>query len=108
VTDHLGSFEQLVLLALLRLGEHAYGVSIRQDIEQRTGRSVSAGAVYTALERMERRGLVRSWLGEPTPVRGGKRKRFYALQPRGEEALRRAVEAVRSMAHGLEAGVESP
>src|SRR5262245_65910728 len=80
----LGDFEQLILIAMLRLGADAYGVSLRQEIESRTGRTVSAGALYTALDRMEKRGLVTSRLGEPTPARGGKRKRLYTLLPAGE------------------------
>ncbi len=99
----LGDFEQLVLFALVRLGADAYGVSIRADIEKRTGRTVSAGALYTALDRMEQRGLVASRLGDPTPQRGGKRKRFYTLQPAGERALARAYESLRLMANGVAA-----
>jgi DNA-binding PadR family transcriptional regulator len=97
----LGDFEQLILLALVRLGAEAYGVSIRTEIETRTGRTISAGALYTALDRMEKRGLVASRLGEPTPERGGKRKRLYALQPAGERALARVYESLRLMAGGI-------
>jgi len=102
-TQTIGDFEQLALCALVRLGADAYGVSIRGDIEKRTGRTVSAGALYTALDRMEQRGLVASRLGDPTPQRGGKRKRLYTLQPAGERALARAYESLRLMANGVAA-----
>jgi PadR family transcriptional regulator len=97
----LGEFEQLMLLALVRLGDEAYGVRMRQEIEERTGRAISAGAVYTALERLEARGFVASALGEPTPERGGRRKRYYQLLPAGAEALGRSYAALSKMAHGL-------
>lgn len=104
---YLGEFEQLLLLALLRLGETGYGVTIRREIESRTGRKVSPGAVYTALDRLERRGLVSSWLGEPTAVRGGKRKRYYQLEPAGRESLKRIRETFGRMVEGLSAGLET-
>ena len=97
----LGDFEQLILFALIRLGADAYGVTIRTQIEARTGRAVSPGALYTALDRLEKRGFVMSRLGEPTPQRGGKRKRLYTLQPKGEQALARVYESMRMMANGV-------
>jgi DNA-binding PadR family transcriptional regulator len=97
----LGDFEQLILFALIRLGADAYGVTIRAQIEARTGRAVSPGALYTALDRLEKRGLVVSRLGDPTPQRGGKRKRLYTLQPAGERALARVYESMRLMANGV-------
>ena len=99
----VGDFEQLILLALVRLGEDAYGVTIRQEIEARTGRAVSPGALYTALDRLEKRGFVSSRLGEPTPERGGKRKRLYTLDAAGERALARVYESLRQMASGMAA-----
>jgi PadR family transcriptional regulator PadR len=99
---HLGEFEQLLLLALVRLGDGAYGVEIRQEIEKRTGRSISAGAVYTALDRMESRGFVSSEIGEPTPQRGGRRKNHYTLEPAGARALSRSYQAICDMAKGME------
>jgi DNA-binding PadR family transcriptional regulator len=99
----LGDFEQRILFALVRLGAEAYGVTIRGEIEKRTGRAISAGALYTALDRMEKRGLVDSRLGEPTAQRGGKRKRLYTLQPAGERALARVYESLRLMANGVAA-----
>jgi len=97
----LGDFEQLILMAMLRLGADAYGVSLREEIESRTGRTISPGALYTALDRMEKRGLVTSHLGEPTPRRGGKRKRLYTVLPSGERALARVYESLRLMAGGV-------
>ena len=70
-----GDFEQLVLFAILRLGKGAYGVTIKREILERTGREVSIGSIYTALHRLEKRGLVRAWMGTPTSERGGRRKR---------------------------------
>ena len=98
---NLREFEQLLLFTLLRLGEPAYGVTIRREIEDRTDRRVSPGAIYTGLRRLERRGLVTSWLGEPTPVRGGKRKRYYRLEAAGRESLRHAQEERRRVTNGL-------
>ena len=97
----IGDFEQLILFALIRLGADAYGVTIRQHIEARTGRAVSPGALYTALDRLEKRGLVTSRLGDSTPQRGGKRKRLYTVQPAGERALARVYESMRLMANGV-------
>jgi PadR family transcriptional regulator PadR len=105
---YLGEFEQLLLLALIQLEDDAYGARIRMLIEERAGRTVSPGAIYTALDRLEHRGLVASRLGDPTPQRGGKRKRFYSLQPAGAEVLRRSHAALARMAHGLEPGLELP
>lgn len=99
--SYLGEFEQLLLMALLQLEDEAYGARIREVIEARTGRTISPGAVYTALDRLETRGLVASSLGEPTPQRGGKRKRYYRLEPQGAELLRRSHEALARMARGL-------
>jgi DNA-binding PadR family transcriptional regulator len=104
---YLGEFEQLLLFALVRLQEDAYGARIRTVIEARTGRDVSPGAIYTALDRLERRGLVSSRLGEPTPQRGGKRKRYYRLERAGLALLRRSHTAVAKMARGLEPTLES-
>jgi PadR family transcriptional regulator len=101
MTHTIGDFEQLVLFALVRLGADAYGGSLRREIEARTGRTISAGALYTALDRLETRGFVASRLGEPTPERGGKRKRLYTLQPAGERALTRVYESLRLMAGGV-------
>jgi DNA-binding PadR family transcriptional regulator len=99
---YLGEFEQLLLLAILQLApDEAYGTRIRAEIERRTGRVVAPGAIYTALERLERRGVVRSWLGDPTAQRGGKRKRHYQVLPAGAALLRRTQDALARMARGL-------
>ena len=100
--DTLGEFEQLVMLAVLRLQDDAYGTSIREELKARADRDVSPGAIFTTLERLEGRGLVASHLGEPTAERGGRRKRFYRLSPEGRRALSRSVETVRRMVRGLE------
>lgn len=97
----LGEFEQLILLALVELGEDAYGASIGRAIEDRTGREVSAGAIYTALDRLATRGYVTSRIGEPTPERGGRRRKHYDLEPEGAVALSRSVEVIRTMSEGL-------
>jgi len=98
----LGEFEQLILLALVALPpDECYGVPIRTLIEQRTGRSISAGAVFTALERLTARGFVSSQLGEPTAERGGRRKRMYRLETAGARELARSVETLRVMSEGL-------
>ena len=97
----LGEFEQRILFTLIRLGSAIHGVAIRNHLEERTGRSVSPGALYTALDRLEKRGFVTSRLGEPTPERGGKRKRLYTLQPAGERAVARLYESMRLMTQGM-------
>ena len=102
----LGDFEQLVLLGVLRLDPDAYGAAIRQEIHARSGRDISINAVYTTLDRLETKGLLKSWVGEPTPQRGGRRRKFYALRPAGVSALRRSYQAVTSMAEGLERRLE--
>jgi DNA-binding PadR family transcriptional regulator len=82
----LGEFEYLMLTAVARLGEGAYGVAIRQEIEDATGRACSLGALYTTLDRLETKGLIRTWMGDPTPQRGGRPKRMVRITPRGTEA----------------------
>jgi DNA-binding PadR family transcriptional regulator len=99
--DYLGAFEHVVMLALIRLRDDAYGVSVRQDIEARTRRDVSIGAIYATLDRMEAKGYVTSSIGEPTAERGGRAKRMFRVTPRGVAAVSRTHEALRSMADGL-------
>jgi DNA-binding PadR family transcriptional regulator len=99
----LGEFEQLVLLALLRLGRDAYGAAVSLEIEEHTGRTVSVSAVHTTLDRLEEKGFIRSRLGDPTPQRGGKRKRLYEVQPSGVRALQYALRGLRRMTAGLDA-----
>ena len=97
----LGTLEQIVLLAAMRLGDQAYGMTIRDEIEKRTGRAVSFGTVYVTLQRLENKGLVSSWIGEPTAERGGRAKRFFQVTADGRQALRRVQDAVASMTKGL-------
>ena len=104
--DFLGEFEQAVMLTLARLKEQAYGMAIREEIEQRTGRSIGIGSVYSALDRLERKGHVSSSLGDPTPERGGRAKRYYRLEARGRIALARAREMQARLWEGLELDTE--
>ena len=97
----LGSLEQIVLLAALRLGEDAYGMTVRREIETRAGRDISIGAVYATLERLESKGLVTSFKGEPTAERGGRAKKYFRVTGAGERALRKSLEVVRKMSAGL-------
>jgi DNA-binding PadR family transcriptional regulator len=101
MADYLGEFEQLVLLALARLGDGAYGVTIRTTLIERTNRRPSFGAIYSTLRRLEGKGLVRSFAGEPEAVRGGRAKKHVVLTPRGRVALRAAHAAVVRMAEGV-------
>jgi DNA-binding PadR family transcriptional regulator len=96
----LGEFEQLLLFAVLRLGNHAYGVRIRQEIASQTGKDVAAGAVYTGLDRLQARGFVSSVEAETAPSRGGRRRKYYHLEPEGAQALEATYTNVRSMAEG--------
>ena len=98
----LTEFEQMILLAVVRLGDEAYGVSICDEIEGRVERAISVAAAYTALERMETRGLVRSWTAESTPVRGGRAKKHFEILPVGAAALRESRHAMTRMWEGLE------
>jgi PadR family transcriptional regulator, regulatory protein PadR len=84
---YLGEFEELVLLTIATLGEDAYGVSIKEDIENRTDRSLSIGALHSTITRLEEKGFIKSWLGDPTQERGGRRKRFFELTHEGKVAL---------------------
>ena len=102
----LGDFEQLVLLALVRLGERAYGVAIHDEIVERAGGRVTLAAVYKTLERLEDKGLAASSLGEPTAERGGRRKKFFRIQPAGRRALRHAIASLRRMSTGLAADLD--
>jgi PadR family transcriptional regulator PadR len=99
--DHLGEFEQIVLLAVLRLGENAYGVPVRHEIEKRTKRSLTVGALYRTLDRLEDKGYVASWFGDPAPERGGRSKRYFRVEPLGIRALRRTREELTAMWDGI-------
>lgn len=102
--EYLGEFEQIVLLALARLGENAYGVAIHEEILATTGRDVSIPAVYVTLSRLEDKGYVSSRTGEPTPTRGGRARRFYRIERAGVQAL----EQTKTMLDRLWRGVQFP
>ena len=109
--QNLGEFEHLLLAAAIRLGDEAYGVSLKQEIEGRTGRSVTLGGIYPTMDRLETRGLVRSRMGEPTAKRGGRARRLFTVTPLGIEAAERAFHVFRAIWEGVEpeatAGSES-
>lgn len=100
-SKNLGEFEIIVLAALIRLGTDAYGVSIRQEIETRTGRAVSVGALYSTLSRLEEKGYVASRMGEATSARGGRAKRHYIIKAEGEAQLEKSVFALNKMLKGI-------
>jgi len=97
----LGEFEQIVLLAILRLDDGAYGVTIRDEIAACTDRDPSPGALYTTLDRMEEKGLVTSRFGQPTPERGGRAKRYFRVTAKGEAAVASAQRAYQRLLQGL-------
>jgi len=99
---NLGEFEQLILLAILRLGDAAYGVTIRAELAERGGRHVAPGALYTALERLEAKRAITSRMGDPTPQRRGRAKRYVTVTPVGKEALTRALQAYERLLDGLD------
>ena len=100
--EHLGEFEHIVLLAVLRLGDDAYGVPIRLEIERRTGRSLTVGALYRTLDRLEAKGYVTSSFGDPSPERGGRSRRYFRMRPLGLRTLRASRDALAAMWEGLE------
>jgi DNA-binding PadR family transcriptional regulator len=104
----LGELEQLVLLALLRLGEEGYGVAVQRLIEERTGRSPVFATIYTTLNRLEAKGYVTATVGEPSPERGGRAKKFYAVSGAGRTALRRSMSELRAMTQGLGGSWSAP
>lgn len=85
---YIGEFEELVLLTIAALDEDAYGVAIKEEIEKRTDRSISIGALHSTITRLEEKGLIKSWLGDPTQERGGRRKRYFQLTNLGKSSLR--------------------
>lgn len=101
-TKHIGELEQLVLLAISRLGSEAYGMSVLRQLETRADRAVSRGALYLVLERMVQKGYLTTHLGEPTPGRGGRAKRFFELTEAGKEALRVSGRALLALWDGME------
>jgi DNA-binding PadR family transcriptional regulator len=105
-TPSLGEFEQIVLLAVLQLGEEAYAVPVREVIDRRAGRKVARGALYTALERLETKGLLSSRMSDPLPERGGRSRRYFTVTPYGLAALREARAALLELWQGLESRLE--
>jgi PadR family transcriptional regulator PadR len=104
----LGEFEQMVLLAILRIGDNAYAVPIRSEIEERAQRGVSRGALYTTLERLEAKGFVESIMGAPTPERGGRARRTYSVAAPGLEALENSRAAMANLWQGLDSVTDEP
>ena len=103
----LGDFEQITMLAVLRLDDDAYGVTIREEIERETSRELTVGAIYKTLGRLERKGYVSSRVGAPTPQRGGRRKKLYRVEPPGIRALRQSVDDLRRLTRGLGRALEA-
>ena len=103
-----GEFELMVLLAILRLRDDAYGVTIREELERETSRTLTLGAVYKTLGRLEGKGLLKTRVGPPTRERGGRRKKLYTLTDTGREAARRSLADLRRMTKGLEPELELP
>ena len=103
---YVGEFEQMVLLAVLQLGEGAYGPAIRSLIERRARRAVARGALYTALERLEAKGCLRSRMADPTPERGGRARRYFTVSAEGLRTLRASRAAMARLAQGLESALE--
>ena len=102
----LREFEQLILMAVLRAGDAAYGIPVHAEVVRHTGRDPSLASVYKTLERLERKGLLSVRTGPPTPERGGRRKQLYRVTNAGQKELRAALGAIRRMARGLDVGLE--
>jgi DNA-binding PadR family transcriptional regulator len=103
---YLGEFEYAVMLAVLHLEEDAYAVPIRELIEQRTGRPVARGALYTGLDRLESKSCLKSRMGDPSEERGGKARRYFSVTPAGMKAIRATHESLSNLTRGLEALLE--
>ena len=102
----LGELEQIVLLAVLRVGDAAYGVPVHEEIVRLTRRDLTLGTVYKTLSRLEAKGFVRSYEGDPTPQRGGRRTRCFAVTTAGRRSLESTLATLRRMAVGLDVGLE--
>ncbi|MBA2306090.1 MAG: helix-turn-helix transcriptional regulator [Acidobacteria bacterium] len=103
---YLGEFEQIVLLAILRLGDEAYAIPVRAEIDARTGRDVARGALYTALERLGAKACVTSRMSDPLPERGGRSRRYYTVTPAGLRALGASRAALLALWNGVESQLE--
>lgn len=99
--DLLGTFEQMCLLALIRLRDNAYGRTIQEELEKRAGHSVALGQIYVAMERLEDKGMAKSEMGEPTPTRGGKPKRYFHITALGERCLQQSLHSLDQMRAGI-------
>jgi DNA-binding PadR family transcriptional regulator len=108
MSPRLGELEQLVLIALLRLGDQGYGVSVQREIAAHAHRSLSFATIYTTLNRLEGKGLVVARLGEATAERGGRRKTYFSLSSAGRSAVQASLRALRTMTAGLGAALELP
>jgi PadR family transcriptional regulator PadR len=107
MTDvYLGELEQIVLLAVLRVGEHAYAMPILEQIEAQTGRKIARGALYTALDRLEVKGCLRSRVGDPLPERGGRARRYFTVTPAAVRALRQTKRSLMRLWRGLDSVLE--
>ena len=98
---NLGEFEIVVLMALMRLGDQAYGISIKAEIEDKTGRSVSIGAIYATLDRLHKKSLIGTRMGEATAARGGRAKKYFHIEAQGEQRVREAYKMLGNMAEGV-------
>ena len=105
-TTYLGEFEHMILLAILRLGDEAYGMSIRDELEAQAQREVTRSAAYITLERLTKKGYLATRMGDPSPERGGRAKRYYELTAAGKEALRESGKALMSLWAGYESLLE--
>jgi DNA-binding PadR family transcriptional regulator len=105
---HAGEFEMLLMLAVMRLGEDAYGVTIREELEQETSRTLTLGTVYRTLGRLEDKGYLESRTSEPVAERGGRRKKLYELSPSGLTAVRRSLADLKSLTRGLDLELGQP
>src|SRR5687767_8970240 len=102
---YLGELEQLILLALLRLDDNAYGVTVLRELSECAGRDLSLGTIYKTLWRLEQKGYVSTWISEATTERGGRRKKMYQLRPLGKKALKQSLEGLKRLAKGLDKGI---
>jgi DNA-binding PadR family transcriptional regulator len=99
---YLGEFEQMVLLSIMRLGDDAYGLAIKDELEAVAGRSPSSGGLYTTLDRLETKGLVESYAGEVTAERGGRARRYVRVTPEGQALLARSRNSLMALWDGIE------
>jgi DNA-binding PadR family transcriptional regulator len=97
----LGEFEYLLIIAAARLGDDAYGAAIREEIATTTGRACSIGALYTTLDRLQKKGMLKTWMGEATPQRGGRAKRMVRVTPKGMQAATAFYDAVKRVSRGV-------